>query len=299
MAIDISGNLYGTTVGGGHGNGLVFEMVRDSGGGWTQKVIHRFTDKEGISPQAPVIFDAAGNLYGTTCEGGPYAGGTVFKLSPATNGQWTLKVLHAFNEREDRGTCPVGGLTFDGAGNLYGATATGGRKFGTVFELTKNVGPGWKLTVLHRFAGSVDGDNPRGGVIIDGQGSLYGTTEAGGTSGKGTVFKLTPGSSGWTNTVLQNFKGSDGKFPYAGLLADKSGNLYGTTSSSANGLGAVFELTPATAGGWIYNVIYRFPHQTNGWFPLAGLIFDAAGNLYGTTTYGGANNGGTVFKILP
>jgi uncharacterized repeat protein (TIGR03803 family) len=118
------------------------------------------------------------------------------------------------------------------------------------------------------------------------------------STGEGTVFKLTPGSSGWTNTVLQNFKGSDGKFAYAGLLADKSGNLYGTTSSSLNGLGAVFELTPA-AGGWIYNVIYRFPHQTNGSFPLAGLIFDAAGNLYGTTTYGGANNGGTVFEILP
>src|SRR5664279_570642 len=165
--------------------------------------------------------------------------------------------------------------------------------------------------VLHNFNNNgTDGTFPQAGLIVDGAGNLYGTTSEGGTyiscsGGCGTVFELTPnGSGGWTETVLHNFNsnGTDGANPYAGLIFDAAGNLYGTTTtggSTGTGYGTVFELTPAAGGTWTEQVLYSFRGGTDGTWPYAGLIFDAAGNLYGTTPNGSTNNGGIAFELTP
>src|ERR1019366_934096 len=200
--------------------------------------IHNGTD--GGFPQAGLIFDAAGNLYGTTSEGGTSSScsggcGTVFELTPTAGGGWTEKVLHNFNSNGTDGANPYAGLIFDAAGNLYGTTTVGGTYYyGTVFELTPTAGGGWTEKVLHSFNyNGTDGNNPQASLTIDAAGNLYGTTSGGGTYGnyKGTVFELTPAAGGdWTETVLHNFVGPDGAAPLAGLIFDAAGNLYGTTS---------------------------------------------------------------------
>ncbi len=316
---DAAGNLYGTTPSGGpYGGGIVFELTPAAGGGWTEKVLHNFnpfSSTDGAEPSAGLIFDAAGNLYGTTTYGGTYNNGTVFELtrSPhAVGGGWTLKLLHSFGNGTD-GVNPTAGLIFDGAGNLYSTTAAGGAyNWGTVFELTPAAGGTWTEKVLHNFNyNGTDGDNPRASLIIDAAGNLYGTTFWGGTDDIGTVFELVPMPGGsWTERVLHSFtySGTDGAYPYAGLIFDAAGNLYGTTSEGgispgSTGAGAVFELTRsphAVGGGWTEKVLYSFLHDTDGCYPSAGLIFDAAGNLYGTTPgCGGPYNLGTVFELTP
>jgi uncharacterized repeat protein (TIGR03803 family) len=181
-----------------------------------------------------------------------------------------------------------------------------------VFELTPAAGGGWTEKVLHNFnENGTDGALPRAPLIFDAAGNLYGTTEYGGTyydSDLGTVFELTPtAGGGWTETVLHNFNGTDGEFPYSSLIFDGAGNLYGTTSAggtyssclSGYYCGTVFELTPAAGGGWTETVLHSFGNGTDGYSPSAGLIFDAAGNLYGTTPHGGTYEGGTVFEVTP
>lgn len=193
--------------------------------------------------------DATGNLYGTTQEGGAHASGTVFELTPSQGG-WTETVLYSFAENY----YPEAGLLIDRAGNLYGTTEGGGTSNGgTVFELTPQAGGGWKETLLHSFAGG-DGSNPCAGLILDAAGDLYGTTQGGGTHSYGTVFELIPAGGGkWTEKVLYNFTGPRGAYPYAGLILDAAGNLYGTTFAGGmysscpygtNYCGTVFELTP-------------------------------------------------------
>jgi uncharacterized repeat protein (TIGR03803 family) len=269
-----------------------------------EKVLHNFNNngKDGNSPFAGLIFDASGNLYGTTDTGG-IGYGTVFELTSTTGGRWTEKVLHSFNNDGVDGTYPYfGSLIFDGSGNLYGTTNAGGTTgVGTVFELTPAGGGSWTETVLYDFGNtSTDGYQPLDDLIFDASGNLYGTTSGGGTYGYGTVFELTPTTSGtWSETVLHSFNhdGTDGYYPLAGLIFDTAGNLYGTTYyGSANSNGTVFELTPATGGGWTETVLHGFA-GTDGGSPEAGLIFDASGNLYGTTRYGGAKGSGTVFEL--
>jgi len=245
-----------------------------------------------------LVFDANGNLYGTTTAGGDNNNGTVFEVTPS--GKET--VLYSFCP--DYPYCtdgydPNGGLVFDKKGNLYGTTPYGGVGPGTVFKVT----PSGKETVLHSFAGGRDGDFPYAGPVFDKKGNLYGTTGSGGANGKGIVFKVTPSGK---ETVLYSFCSrsgcTDGNGPPAGLVFDKKGNLYGTTEYGGDsscgapyGCGVVFEVTPSGKE----TVLYRFTGDSDGWNPLAGLVFDKKGSLYGTTYNGGTTNHGTVFKLTP
>src|ERR1022692_2364418 len=255
-----------------------------------EKVLHNFNHDgtDGWRPEAGLIFDAAGNLYGTTSQGGSSAVGAVFELTPAAGGTWTEKVLHSFLNDGTDGVNPVAGLIFDGAGNLYGTTYQGGTYGdGTVFELTPAAGGTWTEQVLHNFNyDSTDGAGPHAGLIFDAAGNLYGTAASGGTYSYGTAFELTPAAGGtWTEKVLWNFgSGADGSYPQGGLIFDAAGNLHGTTTSGgAHGPGTVFELMPAGGGTWSERVVHSFGNGADGSGPYAGLIFDAAGNLYGTT----------------
>jgi uncharacterized repeat protein (TIGR03803 family) len=329
VIFDSNGNLYGTTCcGGTAGYGTVFELTPTSGQQWKEKILYNFQGPEGAFPEAELIFDGQGNLYGTTTSWYDDQGGSVFKLAPGSNGQWTESTLISFPDPSGA-IVPSGSLALDSAGNLYGATAFGGSPSGdgVVFELTPQQNGQWLETILYKFMGSSDGAVPNGGLVFDGEGNLYGTTGAGGNnkacdySGCGTVFELTPGSVGWTEESLYVFcsveKCRDGAVPATGVTFDAQGNLYGTTAEGGSsgfcyglrGCGDVFELTPDTKGGWTEKVIHLFhPLSAGGGGPRAGVIFDSAGHLYGTTEYGGydqlpcpiAENGcGVVFEIVP
>ncbi len=263
------------------------------------QVIYTFANEaDGSGPQGSLIADPAGNFYGTTAEGGAGSAGTVFKVAP--DGSET--VLHSFEGTD--GSAPNGGLVRDSKGNLYGTTVSGGQGpnggQGTVFELS----PTGTLTVLYAFSGTSDGGGPGATVIRDANGNLYGTTTSGGNAsyalGDGVVFKVTPNGA---ETVLHTFTdGKDGKWPYSRLLMDAAGNLYGTTSiGGAHGAGTLFEIT---AGG-SEKILHTFAGGADGARPYAGVIADAAGNLYGTTSEGGRGKGcnaqgcGTIFKFVP
>jgi uncharacterized repeat protein (TIGR03803 family) len=321
LILDLGGNLYGTTsLGGAYGAGAVFQLAPEAGGTWTEAVLHSFgSGKDGSGPLASLIFDADGNLYGTTFEGGAHSQGTVFELTSAKGGAWTENMLHNFAENGKDGYNPHASLIFDGAGNLYGTTGLGGSGAcppgnsigcGTAFELTPKAGGSWTEKVLHHFNNNgKDGHHPYASLILDTDGNLYGTTTLGGAQGQGTVFELTPKEGGsWAEKVLHTFRLSrtDGNSPEAGVILDASGNLYGTTFyGGSKSAGTVFELTSRAGGSWAENILHNFSYNGEGGnLPAASLIFDASGNLYGTTTGGGSKgcNGrgcGTVFEITP
>jgi len=316
LIFDSAGNLYGTTISGGgaKGWGTVFKLSPGVHGTWTETVLHIFNDQDGGLPAGNLIFDAAGNLYGITQVGGKHDFGNVFKLAPGMNGKWTEIVLHSFNGND--GNNPTSALIFDSLGNLYGSTLAGGdvnycapNGCGTVFKLVPGADGRWTHTVLHSFTGK-DGSIPSCSLVFDTAGNLYGTTVYGGNLntcvdyGCGTVFRMAPDANGkWTETVLHAFNGNDGSFPYAGLILDANGNLYGTTWYGTN----VFKLAPGANGKWTETVLLAF-NGKDGWFPGADLVFDTSGNLYGTTEYGGKLNAchseygygcGVVFEITP
>jgi uncharacterized repeat protein (TIGR03803 family) len=323
LIADNSDALYGTTQqGGGTGFGTVFKLTPPAKGQtvWTETVLYRFKGvPDGRGPVAGLIFDKQGALYSTTGGGGTGNGGTVFKLTPPAKGQtvWTETVLYSwppFPGVPD-GLTPLAGLIFDKQGVLYGTTSGGGESGnfglgnGTVFKLTPPAKgqTAWTETVLYRFKGGSDGFYPVAGLIAD-SGALYGTTtQQGGGSGSGTVFKLTPPAKGqtvWTETVLYRFKGgSDGSGPFAGLIADKQGALYSTTNQGGSGpgpgFGTVFKLTPPAKGQtvWTETVLYSFKDVPDGRGAGAGLIADKQGALYSTTGGGGTAGNGTVFKL--
>lgn len=337
LVIDAAGNLYGTTYYGGPGNsiGTVFKLAPDQHGGWTKSILYAFSDgADGGFPGSDLIFDNAGNLYGTTVGGGANDMGTVFKLTPKPDGTWTESVLYSFAGGPD-GAYPEAKVTIDASGNLYGTTRQGGTGCGadgcgTVFKLMPSPGGSWTEQQLYRFSGGRDGHGPYAGVIFDGSGNLYSTTGYGGTRGNtGTAFKLTPNPDDtWTETVITRFHDQPSGIPYAGLIFDGAGNLYGTTVS-----GTVYKLSPNPDGSWNKRVIYDFGYPTQiytgltldaagrlygvadgpdtlfrlkrgrgGWtlkvlhsfnnsdMPFGALVFDPSGNIYGTTRYGG--NGG-------
>jgi uncharacterized repeat protein (TIGR03803 family) len=334
LVFDGSGDLYGTTRGGGTYNmGAVFKLTPNNGQ-WTETVIYSFcpqlqTCPDGELPDSGLVFDAAGNLYGATSAGGAYSagegsiGGVVFELTPHPDGTWTEAVLHSFGQGADGNGPSIPGLVFDSAGNLYGTTAGGGATIctggcGTVFELSPGLNGQWSEKILYVFcalAECADGDQPSGGVVLDSSGNLYGTTFLGGTSPSlnldGTVFELSPGEGGqWVETVLYNFQGGsrDGSNPVAGVILDKSGNLYGTTEYGYEAVGInngiVFQLVHESGSQWKENVLYGFCASPNycadGASPYAALVFDKAGNLYGTTFLGGAfQTFGVVFGLTP
>ena len=312
--LDQAGNLYGTTVvGGAHSVGTVFELTPKAGGSWTKKVLLNFNLKNGALPLGGLIFDASGNLYGTTYGGGTHDFGTVYELTPL-NGRWTERVLYSFVPgRDGGGFKPSAGLIFDSSGNLYGTTTSGGASLsGTVFRLTPSSGGAWTENVLYQFTGGADGGYPVGGVILDAEGNLYGMTEYGGSGcylpGCGVVFELTPNADGsWKENVLHTFTGgADGALPLASLVMDTAGNLYGTTlEGDLHDFGTVFKLAPST-GNWKETVLYRFKGRS-GENPSGSLIFDSLGDLYSTTQEGGDLAGagcnevgcGVVFKLTP
>jgi uncharacterized repeat protein (TIGR03803 family) len=290
-----------------------------------ERVLYSFKDNgtDGHGPNAPLIFDVSGNLYGTTANGGTGSRcgtlgcGTVFELSPGSNGSWTEKVLHSFDWNGKDGYYPLGGLISDTRGNLYGTTGKGGTGqcfdqynedigCGTTFELMPSANGKWTEKVLHSFGHGKDGIRPNGGLTFDASGNLYGTTAWGGGNGQGTVFELISANGRWTEKVLHSFNGADGNYPSAGLpILDAKGNLYGTaeaggtySSSCGLGCGTVFELSPSKDGKWTVRVLHKF-NNTDGMYPDANLIFDASGNLYSVTTMGGTFDEGTVFELLP
>lgn len=300
LAIDGSGNLYGTAFSGGaHGQGTVFELSPDGAGSWTYQVIYSFTGLlDGAHPADGVIFDGDGNLYGTASGGGAYGGGVVFELSPDGSGGWTYTVLHQFNNVDGRFPGARGTLTFDGSGNLYGVTGGGGLvNAGVVYELSPDGSGGWTHTVLHSFTGS-DGADPLGTLLLDASGNIYGTTSAGGAFANGTVYKLTRSGSTWTHTVIYDFPGgANGRFPFAGVISDPAGNLYGTTAGGVQGAGGVvYKLSPS-GSNWTETVLYTFAGAGVGSF--GGLLRDSAGNLFATDTNGGASLAGEVVEVSP
>jgi len=302
---DAAGNLYGTTATGGADDvGTVFELSPnpDPANGWNFRVLYESGSDYGLS------LDQAGNLYGTMGPG-RYGKGAVTELSPGSNG-WTETYLYSFCPTSCLdGDEPTSPLTWDPSGNLYGATEGGGKgNLGVVFQL-EHTSSGWKEHVLHNFpAYTGDGFPPSSGLTLDQAGNLYGTTLKGGNGGGfGTVFKLSRGTDGrWKETILYDFPTlKDGAGPEGGLAIDKAGNLYGTSGGGTGpcgggGCGVVFKMTPPKSGSgkWTYSVLHRFTGP-DGALPVAGPTPDTKGNLFGTTSTGGANGSGVVFEITP
>ena len=290
------------------------KAVIPHGGAGSESALYNFngSSSDPRLPYAGLVFDKAGNLYGTTEFGGTNNHGTVFELTPSSSGSWSETVLYNFTGNSDGGQ-PYASLIFDSAGNLYGTTDFGGitncnQGCGTVFKLSPGTS-GWTESVLYSFSGSTDGRAPNARLAFDPSGNLYGTTSLGGTvntacsSGCGTVFKLTPGSGGtWKESVLYAFAGaSDGALPYGGLVFDPSGNLYGTASSAgAAAAGTIFKLTPGSGGSWTQSVIRTLTGGFSGKSPYSDLVADTSGNLYGTAFQGGTQQGyGVVFELIP
>jgi uncharacterized repeat protein (TIGR03803 family) len=320
----------------GYGAGGVFELTPNPATGtWTETVLYDFCSQakctDGVFPSG-LIMGASGNLYGTTFYGGSHDKGAVFELTRnAASGTWTETVLYSFCAQGLRkcpdGAYPSAGLITDASGNLYSTTRGGGaHQGGTVFELIPDAATGtWTETVLYSFCAQApncaDGADPWVGVIMDASGNLYGTTVDGGAFHQsndytGTAFELTPNTATgiWTETVLHSFcshyfkrRCVDGNFP-GSLIMDVSGNLYGTATEGAHlapndyGAGDVFELTPnAATRTWAHKILHNFCSRSDcadGAFP-SGLTMLATGNLYGTASGGGADDGGTVFVLTP
>jgi len=312
---DAQGNFYGTTVLGGANNlGCVFELSPNSDGTWAETILHSFSGPDGANPVASLVFDAVGNLYGTTAGGGVYdSGGVAFELSPSTTG-WIETVLHSFGNGLD-GWDPQAEMVFDGAGNLYGTTQLGGAVFGhgdnnggTVFRLSPGAS-GWTETILYSFTGEYLGPDPNlpaGSVVLDKNGNLYGVAQTGGANGKGAVYQLTPAGDGsYTESVIHSFDGTDGQDPNSTLVRDANGNLYGTTQQGghvtpcpSSGCGVVFKLINNDDGTWSETVLHAFIGK-DGSAPIGPIAFDKSGNLYAAAESGGADSHGTIFKLVP
>ncbi|MFZ0312832.1 MAG: choice-of-anchor tandem repeat GloVer-containing protein [Candidatus Korobacteraceae bacterium] len=309
VAFGPDGTLYGTTpaggLGGDGGYGTVFNLRPPPSAckaalcPWTETVLYRFTGGSdgGFGGGAPsyadaLVFDQAGNIYGTTPNDGAFGNGVVFKLTQS-GGSWTESVLWSFTGGND-GANPFSGVIFDNAGNLYGTAAFGGaNNQGVVYELSPSES-GWTQSTLYSFR-SEDSSYPYGGVTMDAQGNLYGTT--GGPQGDGEAYELAQANGNWIVSRRQVFFAYEG--PYDTPTLDAEGNLYGTVCLGGNGDGEVFKLTP-TGSRWTYTNLYNFTGEiNNGYAPVGGVIFDANGNLYGTTYAGGENGDGIVWKITP
>jgi uncharacterized repeat protein (TIGR03803 family) len=319
LVMDRAGNLYGTTSTGGNmqgvcgevgGCGTVFRLSLKNGG-WIFTTLYAFQgDYDGQTPQAPLTIGPDGALYGTTVYGGAdsctigYGCGTVFKVTPPASFcgtaicGWKETVLFRFPEGIDGISTPYGGVVFDEAGNLYGASFGGGIGIcsyacGTIYELIPSGNGHWGLTPLYEFTGGADGASPMSTLLRDSRGNLYGTAYAGGFNQYGTVFELSPSGQNWTFKLLHEFQGeSEGQFPMTALVMDAAGNLYGdNTDGGPNGGGVVFQLSPF-GNGWSFQVV---DSPTGG---VTGPVnLDNVGNVYGTTGGGGSSNEGQVFKL--
>jgi uncharacterized repeat protein (TIGR03803 family) len=301
LVADPNGNLFGTTEQGGAGYGTVFEIAKTSSGYATPITLVSFDKTNGAYPFAGLIIDANGNLFGTAQQGGASQCSTVFEIARASTGYAsTPTTLVDFDCTSGSG--PEGGLIADANGNLFGTTSLGGPSWdGTVFEIVKtSSGYANTPTTLASFNGS-NGEVLQAGLIADANGNLFGTANAGGANGYGVVFEIAKTASGYANspTILFNFDNTNGAIPEAGLIADANGNLFGTTvAGGAQGYGVVFEIAKTSSGYASTPTILVNFDNTNGASPVANLIIDANGNLFGTTSEGGAAGYGTVFEIL-
>ena len=305
------GKLYGTTAfGGNKAAGVVFTLTPwasicpSLNCSWRQNLIYQFQDRpDGANPwYGNLIFDQQGNIYGTTQLGGPNFAGTVFELIPSGNG-YTEQVLYNFPNFNEGG--PRAGVIMDAKGNLFG-TGSGFINFaGKVFKLSYMPGTGWVETDLHKFTGGNDGGDAEGGLVMDGQGNLYGATAYGGSAGGGTIYELSPSGDTYTFKVIYSFSGpgNQNSGPIGSLSMDAAGNLYGTTvREGANDFGSVFKLTN-TQNGWVYTDLHDFSLDGMGANPFSSVTIDTDGTLYGTTISGG--NGscgggcGVVWQIKP
>jgi uncharacterized repeat protein (TIGR03803 family) len=354
LTLDAKGNLYGTTWGGGvNGEGTVFELMPSTGGHWTKRVLHSFErSTDGGSPwgtlllngdailygttssanstvfemkhtaghwtfdvinnagsHAGVVLDKAGNLYGNIGPG-EFFEGAVTELVHGASG-WTQRYLYSFCARTGcpDGSIPSSGVIFDSAGNLYGTTEYGGAglyssNFGTVYQLRQQSDGAWQHVTLHNFqAFREDGVRPLAGLVLDKGGNLYGSTSGGGDIDCGTVFKLTQSGKGWKESIVHDFTQPKSGCGPSQVTLDEAGNLYGTAGGGAGdcagGCGIVFKLTPSPDGKWKYSVLHRFI-DSDGAIPDSGVIVDKKGNLYGTTVLGGGGHSvGVVFEITP
>jgi uncharacterized repeat protein (TIGR03803 family) len=306
VIFDAAGNLYGETGSGGsrENGGTVYELSPRAGGGWMEQVLHNFDGNGGggDEPNSGLIFDAAGNLYGTTGQRS-YNFGKAFELSPKPSGGWMETLLYNFSF--SNASFPAG-VVFDTAGNLYGPAGVTRYGAGAIFELAPNAGGGWTQSVIHNFDRIFT--YPNAGMIFDAAGHLYGTARGGGVHGHGAgmVFELGRDADGqWTDfSVLHNFNnnGTDGANPGGGIIFDSSAHLYGTTDKGGTGAGGtVYELAPIGGGKWTEKILYNFSvkdEATDGVYPNSTLVVDSGGNLYGTAS-GGAYNGGVVFELSP
>jgi uncharacterized repeat protein (TIGR03803 family) len=329
LAFDQAGNLYGTTHFGGINYcnwgkpltcGVVFELSPTPKGRWTEKVVYNFPGGGGPAvPTTGLVSDKLGNFYGATATGGPRTfDGTVFELTPQPGGGWAEQQVYAFTSTLEGGMSVSFPLATDGSGNVYGVTESGGNGTscasatgcGTLFELSPVPGGSWTYTLLYSFcslSGCSDGGYPNG-VVLDGQGNLYGTTGSGAVeySAGGTAFELSPGAKGeWTFDLLYTFCSlpgcADGSRPFAAPTRDSFGNLYGSTGSGGNSRngGTIYKLSPGPEGAWNFQSLYDFCVDWNcsdGFEPGSQLLLDTSGNLYGTTPVGG-KGGGVIFEI--
>jgi uncharacterized repeat protein (TIGR03803 family) len=343
LIADSIGNLYGVTEYGGNSNcangcGTVFQLKKSSGA-WQFSELFQFTGgSDGATPLAGLTIDSSGNLYGTAFYGGANSQGVAYKLSPGTKGVWTQTVLWAFQGGANNdGGYPASQMAFDSSGNLYGTTEVGGtggcgfgNSCGVVFILSAGSSGEWTESVIYNFNNPNDtygpnGWEPSGPVVFDSHGNLFGTTSLGGSLdtfcgiylyGCGVVFELSPGSSGWTESVAYTFNGAtNGGYAQSGVTIDSAGNLYGTTVEGGEGCvsgynpcaGTIFILQPNTSGGYNGHTLFTFEGNYNevgptGGLPLGSLTLDSAGSIYGSASSGGrALNGrpgdGTVYKL--
>jgi uncharacterized repeat protein (TIGR03803 family) len=282
---------------------LVATMLVNYAGASNTQVVYSFGGGDGQYFDTELAMDKAGNLYGTSVEGGNFQAGNVFQLTPTRNG-WTLTVLYSFTGRLD-GAQPYKGVTVDSYGDLYGTAVTGGiggceGGCGVVYKLSHAHGS-WNQSVIYSFTGGSDGSGPGSPVVSDKQGNLFGTTPVGGANGLGTIYELKEQKDGtWKLAVIHTFTGgSDGAGGSAGrLLFDDKGNIFGVaTSGGAHGSGTAYQLSPAQHGKWKLKTLYAFRGQPDAGFPYGGMIRDSAGNLFGTTYYDGKNDIGAIYEL--
>jgi hypothetical protein len=327
LILNANGKIYGAAnYGDVNEFGGVYELSPPAIRYWTETSIYDFANfADGYGPNS-LVSDSRGNLFGSTFYGGApgcvegFGCGTLFELLPDGSGGWTKATIYTFTDQAD-GSRPVGQLTLDSQGNIYGTTLLGGAfstqlcslGCGTVFKLSPQSGGTWNFSTLYTFDGTT-AFSANGSLALDETGNLFGTTRYGGainnpncapTDGCGIVFELSPTQSGWTETTLHSFvDGVDGAYPAGGLSLDSEGNLYGAVAvgdtpcdNGALGCGAIYEISPTSGGNWTFQHIYTF-HGPNGFSPVGDLTLDSAGNLYGTAA-GSTTQPGNLFEISP
>jgi hypothetical protein len=330
LVADANGNLYGVASTGGATNtncpsgcGTVFELSPQQGGGWSESTLYEFQggDNDGLQPDASLVMDSSGNLYGVTYAGGPTAGGVAFELT-LSGGSWTETVLHTFpsklkNARQTHQPPSVqykdiakpGGVALGPDGNLYGFGPFGGTCvmhgkavacWGAAFELARPAKPNGKWTETMFWSPPKDPPvaDPVGQALFDTEGNVYGIAQS---FGDGNAFVLQPSGQGtWKETTLYAFQGgNDGGFPLGGLTLDGQGRLYGVTEGYQSLAANVFELSPKKKGPWTETTLFTFSNSQNGLQPSGSPILDSAGNLYGLTSGGGQDSLGVVYELSP